>query len=119
MRALFLLTVVEQFGGEGGALGIGFFVILGMIALAVLLGFAITLFRNLPLWIFSAWPHCIGIGLGVYLYFTGYGWIAAAAIAAAGIAFGMVWTGVIDRQTRRRKGMIGKIHSRLLRHATK
>lgn len=112
---------IVGFGGTSGAgaLSILFFVLLGLTALVVVMGVLITLFRQLPLWLFDSWPHLAGIGAGVAVYFTGHNWKAALAFAGAGIGFGLVWTAFVERQARRGTGFAGRVHNRLLKHASR
>ena len=109
------LPVDSGFGG----LSIGFFLVLGAVALVIILGLVLTAYRNLPHWIFNSWIHVTGIAVGVYLYFAGFGWIAAVAVAGGGLALSGIWITVIERQTEKNRGVLGKINKRLLRHALK
>ncbi len=107
-------------GASGaGALSILFFALLGLIALVVVMGVLITLFRQLPLWLFDSWPHLVGIGAGIAVYLAGRNWMAALAFAGAGIGFGFFWTALVERQARRGSGFAGRVHNRLLKHASR
>ncbi len=113
-----LINGLPASSGFGG-LTIGFFIVLVAVALVIILGLALTAFRNLPHWIFNSWIHLTGIGAGIYLYLSGFGWIAAVAVAGGGLALSGIWITIIERQTKNNRGTLGKINRRLLRHALK
>ncbi len=113
-----LICDLPAASGYGG-LTLGFFLVMIAVAVVVLLGVFLTAYRNLPHWIFNSWIHIMGIAIGVFLYFVGYGWVAAIAVAGCGLALSGVWITIIERQTEKNKGPLGKIHKRLWRHALK
>ncbi|MBZ0270979.1 hypothetical protein K8I61_03015 [bacterium] len=104
--------------GQFDALSIGFYVILAMIGLVVLLGLGLTIFRRLPLLLFESWPPLIGIGLGAMAYFRGHGWLGAGVCVVGGVIAGWLWSAMLDAQ-QKRKGPLGRARSRLLKHASK
>ena len=102
-----------------GSLALGFFIVLIAVALIVAFGMIVTAYKNLPHWVFNSWIHISGIVVGVYLYFSGFSWIAAVAVAGVGLGLSGIWITIIERQTAKNRGILGKINSRLLRHALK
>ena len=88
-------------------LHLGFYIIVGLIAVALMLMVFKVAMRNLPLWLFELWPHFLGVTIGGAMLGKGH-WQVSATIVGVGIVMGWSWTSLLNRCCR-----LGRDNSKL------